>query len=334
MTWLQRLRFDKFLLVLILVVIVASVFPGEGIWRTFFEHLTTATIALLFFMHGAKLSREAIIAGMGHWKLHLLVFLSTFALFPLLGLAMNLLVPGLMTQTVYLGFLYLCALPATVQSAIAFTSAAGGNVAAAICSASASSILGVFLSPLLVGALMHTQGGNTDVLHAIVSIIFQLMVPFVVGHLARPLIGKWVERRRKLINFTDQSSILLVVYTAFSAAVMEGIWHRIDGWSLLTILVMSLVLLMLVLIINTYVARGLGFDTGDEITIVFCGSKKSLANGIPMANLLFPAAAVGAMVLPLMIFHQVQLMVCAVLAQHYARKTAKQRAEVEAPAVK
>lgn len=157
MSWLQRLRIDKFLLVLILVVIVASLFPCEGIWKTFFEHLTTAAIALLFFMHGAKLSREAIVAGMSHWKLHLLVFLSTFALFPLLGLAMNLLVPGIMTPTVYLGFLYLCALPATVQSAIAFTSAAGGNVAAAICSASASSILGVFLSPLLVGALMHTR---------------------------------------------------------------------------------------------------------------------------------------------------------------------------------
>ncbi len=255
MSWLQRLRIDKFLLVLILVVIVASLFPCEGIWKTFFEHLTTAAIALLFFMHGAKLSREAIIAGMSHWKLHLLVFLSTFALFPLLGLAMNLLVPGIMTPTVYLGFLYLCALPATVQSAIAFTSAAGGNVAAAICSASASSILGVFLSPLLVGALMHTQGGNTDVLHAIGSIILQLMVPFVVGHLARPLIGKWVDRHRKLINLTDRSSILLVVYTAFSAAVVEGIWHRIDGWSLLTILVMSLVLLTVVLVINTYAAR-------------------------------------------------------------------------------
>ncbi|QCR36146.1 bile acid:sodium symporter family protein [Nissabacter sp. SGAir0207] len=333
MSWLQRLRIDPFLLILVAVVIVASLFPCEGRVKTGFEYLTTAAIALLFFMHGAKLSREAIIAGMGHWRLHVVVFLSTFVLFPLLGLAMNLLSPGILTPTVYLGFLYLCALPATVQSAIAFTSVAGGNVAAAICSASASSILGVFLSPLLVGALMHTQGGSTDILHAIGSIILQLMVPFIIGHLSRPLIGGWVQRHKKLVNITDRSSILLVVYTAFSAAVVEGIWHQIDGWSILAIVVMSLVLLAVVLVVNTLAARWLGFNTADEITIVFCGSKKSLANGIPMANVLFPTAAVGAMVLPLMIFHQIQLMVCAVLAARYARRTAAAEAKaVERPA--
>jgi sodium/bile acid cotransporter 7 len=321
MSWLQRLRIDKFLLVLIIVVILASLFPCRGMIKTLFEYLTTAAIALLFFMHGAKLSRDAIVGGMGHWRLHLVVFLSTFALFPLLGIAMKVFVPSLLSSPVYLGFLYLCALPATVQSAIAFTSVAGGNVAAAICSASASSILGVFLSPVLVGLLMNTQeGGSTNTLHAIGAIILQLMLPFILGHLARPLIGAWVARHKKLVNITDRSSILLVVYTAFSAAVVGGIWHQITGWSFVSIIGFSLVLLTIVLVVNTWVARWLGFTTPDEITIVFCGSKKSLANGIPMANVLFPAAAVGTMVLPLMIFHQVQLMVCAVLAARYARK--------------
>ncbi|QQG26613.1 bile acid:sodium symporter [Pectobacterium carotovorum] len=319
MGWLQRLRIDKFLLVLILVVVTASILPAEGSVKVFFEHLTTAAIALLFFMHGAKLSREAITTGMGHWRLHLVVFASTFILFPLLGMGMSMLSPVVLTPTLYLGFLYLCALPATVQSAIAYTSMAGGNVAAAICSASASSILGVFLSPILVGLLMHTQGGETDTLHAIGSIIMQLMVPFVIGHLSRPLIAKWVERHRKLINITDRSSILLVVYVAFSEAVVQGIWGQINVWSLLAVVGCSIVLLAMVLVVNTLVARKMGFNTADEITIVFCGSKKSLANGIPMANVLFPAAAVGAMVLPLMIFHQIQLMVCAALAQRYAR---------------
>ncbi|GKW43607.1 bile acid:sodium symporter [Pectobacterium parvum] len=325
MGWLQRLRIDKFLLVLILVVVTASVLPAEGSVKVFFEHLTTAAIALLFFMHGAKLSREAITTGMGHWRLHLVVFASTFILFPLLGIGMSLLSPVVLTPTLYLGFLYLCALPATVQSAIAYTSMAGGNVAAAICSASASSILGVFLSPILVGLLMHTQGGETDTLHAIGSIIMQLMVPFVIGHLSRPLIAKWVERNRKLINITDRSSILLVVYVAFSEAVVQGIWGQINVWSLLAVVGCSIVLLAIVLVVNTLVARKLGFNTADEITIVFCGSKKSLANGIPMANVLFPAAAVGAMVLPLMIFHQIQLMVCAALAQRYAKRINKEQ---------
>ncbi|EHD21480.1 MULTISPECIES: bile acid:sodium symporter family protein [Brenneria] len=321
MGWLQRLRIDKFLLVLVLVVITASFFPCEGAAKVFFEYLTTAAIALLFFMHGAKLSREAITAGMGHWRLHLVVFASTFLLFPLLGMGMSVLVPAVLTPTLYLGFLYLCALPATVQSAIAYTSMAGGNVAAAICSASASSILGVFLSPILVGLLMHTQGGaETDTLHAIGSIIMQLMVPFAAGHLSRPLIARWVDRHRKLINITDRSSILLVVYVAFSEAVVQGIWSQINGWSLLAVVGISIVLLTIVLVVNTLAARKLGFNIADEITIVFCGSKKSLANGIPMASVLFPAATVGVMVLPLMIFHQIQLMVCAALAQRYANR--------------
>lgn len=328
MGWLQRLKIDTFLLVMIGVVVIASLFPCEGMIKTGFEYLTTAAIALLFFMHGAKLSREAIVAGIGHWKLHLVVFLSTFALFPLLGLAMGFLSPAILSQPLYMGFLYLCALPATVQSAIAFTSVAGGNVAAAVCSASASSILGIFLSPVLVGALMDTQEGSTDTLHAMGKIIMQLMVPFVIGHLSRPLIGRWVDKHKKLISLTDRSSILLVVYVAFSEAVVEGIWHQVNGYALLGVLGCSIVLLAIVLVVNTLAARLLGFNTADEITIVFCGSKKSLANGVPMANVLFPASAVGMMVLPLMIFHQVQLMVCAVLAQKYARKIAKEKRQL------
>lgn len=321
MSWWQRLKIDNFLLVLVAVVMLATLFPCTGVFKTFFGHLTTAAIALLFFMHGAKLSRDAILAGLGHWKLHLLVFASTFALFPLLGLGLGIVVPTLLAPAVHAGFLYLCALPATVQSAIAFTSLARGNIAAAICSASASSLLGVFLSPLLVGLLMHAQSGQTDTLHAIGAIILQLMLPFILGHLSRPLIGPWVERHRKLIGVTDRSSILLVIYTAFSAAVLEGIWQQMEGTSLLAILLFSCLLLAIVLLTNTWAARALGFNKADEITIVFCGSKKSLANGIPMTNVLFPAATVGMMVLPLMVFHQIQLMVCAVLAQRYARRS-------------
>lgn len=322
MSWLKFFRIDPFLLVLISVVILASIFPCEGDVKIAFSYITKAAIALLFFMHGAKLSRENLYNGLGNWRLHGVVFASTFILFPVLGLCLYVFVPGILTPEIYLGFLYLCALPATVQSAIAYTSMAGGSVASAICSASASSILGVFLSPILVGLLMHTQEGNTDTIGAIISIVMQLMVPFIIGHLCRPLIGRWIEKHKKLINKTDRTSILLVVYTAFSEAVIEGIWNQVNGWSLLSIIVISLLLLTVVLVVNTCVARLMGFSTPDEITIVFCGSKKSLANGIPMANVLFPAASVGIMVLPLMIFHQVQLMVCAFLAQRYAKKLA------------
>ncbi len=322
---------DPFTLTLICTVLLASFFPAQGSFVGFFEGLTTAAIALLFFMHGAKLSREAIISGGSHWRLHLWVMCSTFILFPVLGVLFAWWAPVNVSPEIYSGFLYLCILPATVQSAIAFTSIAGGNVAAAVCSASASSLLGIFLSPLLVGMVMHVQGASGS-LQQVGSIMLQLLVPFVAGHLSRPWIGEWVARHKKWIGKTDQTSILLVVYSAFSEAVTHGIWHKVGIGSLLFIAIVSLVLLGLVLAVNIFVARRLGFNKADEITIVFCGSKKSLANGIPMANILFPAATVGMMVLPLMIFHQLQLMVCAVLAQRYQRQTAKAAAEKNAAA--
>lgn len=310
---------DPFTLTLAATVLLASFFPVTGSFIPFFSGLTAAAIALLFFMHGARLSRQAIIAGSGHWRLHLWVLCSTFILFPLLGMLFVWWAPVSMSQQLYTGFLYLCILPATVQSAIAFTSLAGGNVAAAVCSASASSLLGIFLSPLLVGLVMNMHGAQGTP-EQVGKIMLQLLLPFILGHLSRPWIGAWVARHKKWVSKTDQSSILLVVYSAFSDAVVHGIWHKVGGDSLLFITLASLILLAIVIVINIFVARKFGFNKADEITIVFCGSKKSLANGIPMANILFPAAAVGTMVLPLMIFHQLQLMVCAVLARRYHRR--------------
>ncbi|ATA21247.1 sodium/bile acid cotransporter 7 [Gibbsiella quercinecans] len=310
---------DRFTLTLLTTVLLASFLPARGEFVGWLNILTIAAIALLFFMHGAKLSRQAILAGSNNWRLHLWVMFSTFVIFPLLGILFKWWSPVNVSPELYNGFLYLCILPATVQSAIAFTSLAGGNVAAAVCSASASSLLGIFVSPLLVGLLMNVHG-DTGSLRQVGTIVLQLLVPFIAGHLSRPLIGNWIERNRKLIGKTDQTSILLVVYAAFSEAVTHGIWHQVGIGSMAFIVLVSLVLLAIVLVVNTYMARKLGFSKADEITIVFCGSKKSLANGIPMANILFPASVVGVMVLPLMVFHQVQLMTCAALARRYQKK--------------
>lgn len=319
-------RIDPLMLKLIITVLLATFLPARGHFVDFFEWLTTAAIALLFFMHGAKLSREKIIAGGGHWRLHLWVMFSTFVLFPALGLLFVWWHPLPVSVEIYTGFLYLCILPATVQSAIALTSLAGGNVAAAVCSASASSLLGVFISPLLVGLVMNVHSdASTGSLEQIGKIMLQLLVPFIVGHLSRRWIAAWVERNRGLIGKTDQASILLVVYSAFSEAVVNGIWHRVGVSTLLYIVAGSLGLLFVVLAVNLAAAKLFRFNRADEITILFCGSKKSLANGVPMANILFPSAAVGIIVLPLMIFHQVQLMVCSMLAQRY-KKAGEKRA--------
>ena len=310
------------MLILLAMLALACVLPVRGVYADYASTVTNLAIALLFFMHGAKLSRQAILAGAGHWRLHLLVFACTFILFPLLGLALKPALEPLLGKELYLGMLYLCALPATVQSAIAFTAMARGNVAAAICSASASTLVGVFVTPVLVNLLVTPGNHAGQSLAAVGKILLQLLLPFVVGHLMRPVVGEWVRTHAKLVKGVDQGSILLVVYTAFSAAVIEGLWKQVPLEALGGLLVVCAVLLALALMLATLAARKLGFDKADEITIVFCGSKKSLASGVPMAKVLFPASQVGAIVLPLMLFHQIQLMVCAVLAQRYARRPA------------
>lgn len=320
-----RLLFSNFTLLLLAVVLLATLLPAHGRGATFFEHLTTLAIVLLFFMHGAKLSRQAILAGLMHWRLHLLVFASTFVVFPLLGWLGTPLVRPLLGQELYVGVLFLCALPATVQSAIAFTSIARGNIPAAVCSASFSSIIGIVLTPVLFSLLMNSdQGSGGNLLEAIIDISLKLLLPFVAGHLSRPVIGAFVEHHRKLLGGVDQSSILLIVYTAFSESVVQGLWAQVPLRALLLLALVCCVVLAIMLVLTTVGARRLGFSKEDEITIVFCGSKKSLASGVPMAQVMFgnPAStiAIGPVLLPIMIFHQIQLMVCAVLAERYAHR--------------
>jgi len=325
-----RLLPDNFTLALIATVTVASLLPCEGTAAVVFGWITNLGIALLFFLHGAKLSRQAIVAGATHWRLHLLIFSCTFILFPLLGLALKPVLSPLVTPDLYLGMLYLCALPATVQSAIAFTSLARGNIPAAICSASASSLLGVFVTPLLVQLLIGAHGDTgMSTLDAIGKITLQLLVPFIAGQLLRPWIGAWVERHKPVLRYVDQGSILLVVYTAFSAAVIQGLWHQVPLPALAGLVVACCVLLALALVATNLLGRWLGFSLEDRITIIFCGSKKSLATGVPMASVLFASSTVGVILLPLMLFHQIQLMVCAVLAQRYSQRQEDSHASLE-----
>ncbi|KTT14490.1 bile acid:sodium symporter family protein [Pseudacidovorax intermedius] len=320
MTSLTRFLPDRFTLMLIGTVTLASLLPAQGRVAAGMETLTTAAIAALFFLHGARLSREAVLAGVGHWRLHLLVLASTFVLFPLLGLALKPLLQPLVTPTLYTGVLYLCVLPSTVQSSIALTAMARGNVPAAVCSASASTLLGVLITPVLVNLLVVPGHHANASLDAIGRILLQLMVPFVAGHLLRPWVGGFVQRNAKMLKWVDQGSILLVVYTAFSAAVVKGLWHQLPLSALVAVAVVSALLLALALGVTNAVAKRAGFSVEDRIAIVFCGSKKSVASGVPMANVLFPASMVGPIVLPVMLYHQIQLMACAVLAQRYARR--------------
>jgi sodium/bile acid cotransporter 7 len=316
----RRLSLDTYSLLLVGMVILASVLPASGSAAVALGHATTLAIGLLFFLHGAKLSREALVSGLTNWRLHLLVLACTFVMFPLLGLLLKPLALVLLTPDLYLGILFLCVLPSTVQSSIAFTAMARGNVAAAVCSASASNFLGIFLTPVLVGLLVVRGSSAGSSFDSILSIVEQLLLPFLAGQMLRPWIGAWIARHKPVLRWVDQGSILLVVYTAFSASVIEGLWHKLSAGSLLALAAFCCLLLALALGLATAASRKLGFDKEDEIAIVFCGSKKSLASGIPMAKVLFAHAALGSIILPLMLFHQIQLMVCAVLARRWAQR--------------
>ncbi|WP_332303854.1 bile acid:sodium symporter family protein [Rhizobium sp. GR12] len=322
---------DRFTMMLVATVILASFLPISGQPAEYFGLATKLAIALLFFLHGARLSRDVVIAGILHWRLHMAILLVTFGLFPLLGIAIGFIPDSILPAPLYMGVLFLCVLPSTVQSSIAFTSMAGGNVPAAICSASASNIFGMVLTPLLVGLLFTVGGhGGGFSMDAFLQIFLQLLLPFIAGQVLQPWIGDWIRARKKLLSPVDRGSILMVVYLAFSDAVIEGIWQTFSLRDIGVVIVINIALLALVLCVTMFGSRALGFKKADEITITFCGSKKSLASGVPMAGAIFAGQSIGAIVLPIMLFHQIQLMVCAVLAQRYARKAHEKAAISEA----
>ena len=318
---LQRIRPDPFLVALLSTVALASILPARGLFATGVGWLATAAIMLLFFFHGAKLSRQAIFGGLRQWRVHILILSVTFVLFPLLGLVLSITFPGLFSRALWTGVLCLTALPSTVQSSIAFTSIAQGDVAVAVASASASQLLGIVCTPLLVGLLTSTHGavhGGGDV----TSILLQLLAPFVAGHLLRPWIAGWVHRNKQAVSLSDRSAILLSVYSAFSVAVIEGVWRRLPTQQLMVLVGVCLVVLVCALAATRGLARLFGYGRAEEIAIVFCGTKKSLVQGVPMARILFPGPDVGLILLPIMIFHQLQLMACALIAQSYAKRAA------------
>ena len=315
---LKLLALDRFTILLVLMVLLATLLPISGQLAYYFNILTTVAIAVLFFLHGAKLSREAVIEGMLHWRMHALVFIFTFLIFPLIGLLSRPVLEPVLGQQLYWGFLFMCFLPSTVQSSIAFTSMAKGNVAGAVCSASFSNIIGMFITPILVSYFILGQSQHDfDPTKSIVQITLLLLVPFILGQLLRPFIFPQMRKFPSVVKVFDQGSILMVVYGAFSSAVVAGLWQQVSGITLIYLTLACSVLLTVVMLLALYLPKWLGFNQADQITIFFCSSKKTLASGVPMAQILFIGQPLGMIVLPIMIFHQIQLMICGVIANYW-----------------
>ncbi|MFD7704420.1 bile acid:sodium symporter family protein [Streptomyces caelestis] len=309
----SRPPIDPYILLLLGTVGLAALLPARGTGADVASGASTAAIAFLFFLYGARLSTREALDGLKHWRLHVTVLACTFVVFPVLGLAARGLVPVLLTDPLHQGLLFLTLVPSTIQSSIAFTSIARGNVPAAICAGSFSSLVGIVVTPLLAAALLGNGAGGFSA-GSVTQIVLQLLVPFVAGQLLRRWIGSFVSRHRKVLGLVDRGSILLVVYTAFSEGMVRGVWHQVSPARLGGLLAVEAVLLAVMLLLTWYGAKALRFGREDRIAIQFAGSKKSLAAGLPMASVLFGAQASLA-VLPLMLFHQMQLMVCAVIAK-------------------
>jgi solute carrier family 10 (sodium/bile acid cotransporter), member 7 len=308
-------RTDSLLVLIPLTVCVAILAPARGAWAVGVEDATGVVIGLMFFLYGARLSAAEVAEATGHWRLHAMTLAATFVLFPLLGLAAQLLPAWLLPRALGLGVLFLCCLPSTVQASVAFTSMARGNVPAAICAAALSNLTGVVVTPVLTGVLMSAHGGVS--LGAIRDVAVRLMLPFVLGQLLRRWIGGWVTRHRAMLSVIDRGSVVLVAYLGFGRGVVTGTWRVLSPGVLGMLVALELALLATVLVATATVPGWLGFGRADRIVIMFCGSKKSVATGLPMAGVLFADHGVGVLV-PVLLYHQFQLAACAWLATRLA----------------
>jgi solute carrier family 10 (sodium/bile acid cotransporter), member 7 len=318
-----KFSFDWFMQGMLLVVALAFVWPAPGAQGGFLhpDVLNKLGIALVFFLNGLGLPLAALREGISRWRVHVLIQFSTFLLFPLLGLGLLKVSGGWMSPDLQLGFFYLCALPSTVSSSVALTAAARGNVPVALFNATLSSLLGVLLTPLWMAWALGHEGAAFDVGPVVVNLLLWVVLPLACGQASRPLLRYWAARHKARLQVVDRLSVLLLVYTSFSDSVQQGVWHSY-GWTvLLQTVVLGSLLFFVVLWLTGRASRWLGLPDEDRIAAVLCGSKKTLASGVPMAHLIFGAnPAVGLILIPIMIYHPLQLAICGALAQRWAAR--------------
>lgn len=305
------------LVVMIVAVFLLGLFaPASGGFATGLDHVTTAAVVLLFFLYGARMATSEVWDGLRNWRLQGGMLAATYVVFPVLGLAVQLLPGSVLPEDLQTGLLYLSLLPSTIQSSVVFTSIARGNVAGAITGATVSNVLGIVLTPLLVGVLMSRAGGPVG--GSAGATLLQLLLPFVAGQLLQPKIGAWIRANKPITLITDRSTILLVAYGSVSEAESSGAWDHLTVGVLAALLVVCAVLLAVMLLVTWNSGRLLRLSRADRIALLMCGSKKSLATGLPMASVLFGPVAAAGVALPVIVFHQLQLATCAVLARRLA----------------
>ncbi|WP_441258173.1 bile acid:sodium symporter family protein [Vibrio sp. Vf1514] len=324
MNVLAKIKKEWFLVGMVVAILLATVTSefGRSGGMIHLDQLTGVGVAIVFFLHGLGLSPQAIKAGVTNWRLHIYIQIATFVVYPILWVIFGEAFLAYMPAALAFGFCYLLVLPSTISSSVAMTSVGKGNVPGAIFNASLSSILGVFITPLLIQLFMGFEGVQLDLLDSVVSISKLLLLPMIVGQLMRPYLVAWVDRHKAVVNKVDKYVILLIVYNAFCDSVVNGIWSEFSMGLLISSIAICTVILLFMVHLIQWGARRTKFTLPDEVAAVFCGTKKTLAAGIPMAKVIFGAdPSLGMILLPIMLYHPIQIFYCAVLANRYARQS-------------
>lgn len=321
---LQKAGLNGFFFGLIFMVFLAWLLPFYGTTESPFplSAITKYGVGIIFFFYGLRLSPEKLRTGLSNWKLHLLIQSTTFILFPAFVLLFSFLLDDSEFKLFWLGSFYLAALPSTVSSSVVLVSIAGGNLPAAIFNASISSIIGIFVTPLWMSFFIEQTGGSAELTDVIIKLCLQVLAPVILGLLLHSKIGSFAERYKKWLRYFDQSIILLIVYTAFCESFYGDMF---SDHSLSEIFLLGLVMFMFFLFmfcLMYMLSSFLKFNREDRITILFCGSKKSLVQGAVMGRVLFPnPVTFGIILLPLMLYHALQLIAGSIIAERMARQS-------------
>jgi sodium/bile acid cotransporter 7 len=311
LAWLRKI--DPMVRLITAAILLATVLPVEGQARVAAQWVSNAAVFLLFLLYGLRLSRREVLAGLGNHRLLVPLTLFVFGGMTLAGWVLWQAGGMFMPPLLAIGFLYLGVLPSTVQSATAYSSLAGGNVASSVVAAALINILGVFISAPLFALLAGSKGAafHGDQL---VKVMTMLLLPFVIGQVLQGFTRGWVARNKQLITLMDRSSIGIAVYVAFSGAVEQGIWGKVDALGWIAVLAGSAVVMVFGYGAAWLLGGALRLPRGDRIAMLFAGAQKSIAMGAPLATVIFPSASAGIIILPLVVYHLVQMIVAAPMA--------------------
>lgn len=320
---LSRAGFDGFLLMIGTMILLAYFLPEPGMVKEpiSLEEIANLGVSLIFLFYGLRLSVDKLKAGLVNWKMHIVVQLSTFLFFPLLVLALRPLFINTDFELLWLGIFFLAALPSTVSSSVVMVSIAKGNIPAAIFNSSISSLIGVVVTPLWVGLFIASATGDFDVTQVFIKLIIQVLLPVIIGISLNSRFGNIAEKYKKQLKYFDQAVILSIIYTSFCKSFSDHIFEGFTALELVGLAAGLMTLFFVVFLCVGLLSRLFGFSDEDRITVLFCGSKKSLVHGTVMSKVLFQHSTItGIILLPLMLYHALQLIAASIIAQSMARR--------------